>query len=110
METGACPVQDFVYTESIENRAIKKLISLAVLALVAGAVKLDGIADGFRVPPPSVANTLAGRQEVRGVSVSNASLAEADIQCSIFNQTDADIFMQQDDGGEVLFSGCGGFF
>lgn len=77
---------------------IKKLISLGVLALIAGTVKLDGAAGGFRIPP----------QEIRGAA--SSPLAEAESQCSLFEQTDADILLQQDDGGEVLFSGCGGFF
>ena len=30
--------------------------------------------------------------------------------CDIFNQTEADILMQQSSGEDVLFAGCGGFF
>ena len=38
-------------------------------------------------------------------------LAHSDAkQCSIFNQTDEDIFSQKSDNQEVIFSGCDGFF
>ncbi|MBI2122319.1 MAG: hypothetical protein HYT98_04325 [Candidatus Sungbacteria bacterium] len=50
-----------------------------------------------------------------GVSAENCSFKVAENVknqngCDIFNQTDVDIMMQQDNGGEVLFAGCGGFF
>lgn len=56
--------------------------------------------------PPSSGDAFAEDCALNKVALNT----EGQKRCDIFNQTDADMLMQQDNGEEVLFAGCGGLF
>lgn len=80
----------------------KKLFTLLSAALLLGFWRLYSTG---QVP------ITRGNLSVLDQENSARKLASSDAkQCSIFNQTDEDIFNQKLEQGDIIFSGCDGFF